>query len=100
MADEDLILDRDALTDEGVTRDLASPSDARILLNLDEGTNFCLVSNLAAVQVDELPERDVFSERDIGGNAYEVVRGIQCAPFPESTARGVARRIFRSVHTE
>ena len=59
MADEDVVLDRHAFTDEGVARNLAPPADLCILLDLDERSDLRFVADLAAVQVDELRELDV-----------------------------------------
>src|SRR6185295_11678530 len=39
MADEDVILDRHALTDERMARDLAAAAYAGVLLDLDEGAD-------------------------------------------------------------
>ena len=49
VADKHVILDRHAFADEGVARDLAAPSDRRVLLNFDERTDFCFIADFAAV---------------------------------------------------
>src|SRR2546428_1132789 len=109
VADEDVILDRHAFTDEGVARNLAAPADLRILLDLDERPDLRFVADLAAVQVDELRELDVLPQLDVGRNTEVFVhrhtppalpRPSQQAPFPEMTAAGVARRILISVQSE
>src|SRR5438309_4489262 len=100
MADEDVILDRHAFTDEGVARNLAPPADLRILLDLDERSDLRFVADLAAVQVDELRELDVLPQLDVGRNAERFVGPHQQAPFPEMTAAGVARRILMSVQSD
>src|SRR5207245_3052258 len=68
VADEDVVLDRHAFTDESVTRNLAPPADLRILLDLDERPDLRFIADLAAVQVDELRELDVPPELDVGRN--------------------------------
>src|SRR5207249_7253915 len=100
VANEDVVLDRHAFTDEGVARNLAPPADLRILLDLDEGPDLRFVADLAAVQVDELRELDVLPQLDVGRNAERFVSPHQQAPFPEMTAAGVARRILMSVQSE
>ena len=70
MADEDLILERDARADERVAGNLAAPADARAALDFDEGADARLVADLAAIKVDEgedfpvveLAEGDVSTE--------------------------------------
>src|ERR1051325_10540760 len=66
VADEDLILDRDALADEGVALDLAPGPDPGTLLNLDERPDGGLVTDLAAVQVDEREEPHVPAQLHVG----------------------------------
>jgi hypothetical protein len=58
VADEDLVLDVDPLTDEGVRRNLAARSDRRVLLDLDERTDLRLIADRAAVEVDEVRMKD------------------------------------------
>jgi hypothetical protein len=66
MADEYLILDHDALADERVRRDLASGTNLRPFLDLDESPDLGLVTNLAAIEVDErrLKDVDVLTKAD------------------------------------
>ena len=54
VADEDVVLNRDAFADERMARDLAALADAGVLLDLDEGADLRFVADLATVQVDEL----------------------------------------------
>src|SRR5262245_11072695 len=96
MTNEDLILDRHTFADEGMTRNLAAAADNGVLLNFNEGTNLGVIADFTSVQVDEVRELDAFSELDVGSNDDELVQN-QWAPFPDSTARGVASRIFKSV---
>src|SRR2546425_6701390 len=112
VADEDVVLDRHAFTDEGVARNLAPPADLRIFLDLDERPDLRFVADLAAVQVDELRELDVLPQLDVGRNVHRFVHRqttldiLHCpgphqqAPFPEITAAGVIRRILISVQSE
>ena len=48
-----VVLNSHALADEAVTRYLAAFPDAHVLLDLDEGADLCLVTDLAAVEIDE-----------------------------------------------
>jgi hypothetical protein len=61
VADKDVVFDLYALTDKGMAGDLAAAAYARIFLNLNEGTDFRLVSDLAAIQIDELRELHILS---------------------------------------
>jgi len=61
MADEAFVLDRDPFANERMARDLAAPTDPRILLDLDERSNHRLVADLAPVQVDEAVNLDVLA---------------------------------------
>src|SRR5881296_260022 len=106
VADEDVVLDCHAFTDEGVARNLALPADLRIFLDLDERPDLCSVADLAAVEIDELPQLDV--GRHVEGFVHwqttldlrHCPGPCQQAPFPEMTAAGVARRILRSFQRE
>ena len=53
MSDEHLILNGHALANEGVAGDFAATADPGAFLNLDEGPDFRLIANLAAIQIDE-----------------------------------------------
>ena len=53
VADENIVLNRHAFADERVARHFASPPHARVLLNFDECSDLCFVSNLASIQIDE-----------------------------------------------
>jgi hypothetical protein len=52
MTNKHFILDRDALADEAVRRYLATRAYLFPLLDLDEGSDFALVTNGATIQVD------------------------------------------------
>ena len=99
MTDEDVIFDGHALTHERVAGNLAAAADTGVLLNFNERTNLGLIADFATVEIDELRKLDAFSKCDVGCNSNEVVHD-QCAPFPDSTARGVASRIFKSVFND
>ena len=83
VADEDIILDGYALTDERVTGNLASSADDGVLLNLDEGSDFGFVADLASIQIDELGQLDMLPQFHVWGHCRIVHR----APFPRSIAR-------------
>jgi hypothetical protein len=53
MPNEDLILDENTLADERVRRDLASSTNRRVLLNLDERAYSSVIANGATVEIDE-----------------------------------------------
>jgi hypothetical protein len=65
VPDEDIVLNRYALTDKAVTRYLAAASDAGILLDLDKCAYLRLVADFATVQVDELREPDILAKFDV-----------------------------------
>ena len=48
---------------------LAAFSDTRVLLDLNEGADPCLVPDLAAVEIDELRKPYVLPQLHIAGNA-------------------------------
>ena len=64
-----MVFDRDAFADEGVAGDLAAAADAGVLLDLDKGADLRLVTDLAAVQIEEVAEPDVASQLDVRRNA-------------------------------
>jgi hypothetical protein len=79
VANEDLILDRHAVTDERVALDFATRTDDRASLDLDIRTNASVVADLAAVQIRERINDHVFAELDvgdqsIGGVVYRAIR--------------------------
>src|SRR5208282_3638884 len=73
MADEHAVADYDAGADETVAGDFAAAADLRRLLDLDEGANAGLVTDLASVEVDErrqphvLAEFYIISDRNVAG---------------------------------
>src|ERR1700674_1102606 len=73
MADEHAVADYDAGADETVAGDFAAAADFRRLLDLDEGANAGLVTDLASEEVHErrqpyvLAEFYVISDRNVAG---------------------------------
>src|SRR5262245_5234494 len=74
VADEYLVLDRHALADERVARDLAPGADRGVLLNLHERPDPRVVADPAAVQVDKAVDGDVSPEFHIRRDANAVHR--------------------------
>ena len=62
MPNENIVFNRDAFADERVARYLASAPNLGVFLNLDEGSDFRFFADLAAIQIDEFRELDVFAE--------------------------------------
>src|SRR5690242_10345233 len=83
MADEDAVFDRDALADERVGRDLHPAADANAFLNFDECADARFVTNLAAVEVDEVKDLDVAPQLDVGGDRL-VLHSVTRRPSPRS----------------
>jgi hypothetical protein len=71
VTNENIVLNADAFTDKGMTGDLAAFPHRRVFLDLDEGPDFCLISNFASVEIDEFGELDVFSQLNVGGYAHK-----------------------------
>ena len=65
MPDEDVILDDYALTDKGVTGNLAALPYRGILLDFYECSNLCLVPDLTAIQIYKLREPYISPEPDV-----------------------------------
>jgi len=72
VADEDLVFDRNALTDKSKARDFAVATHARALLNFDEGTNPGAIVDLATVQVDEVVNDYVTAESNVRSDYAEL----------------------------
>ena len=62
VADEDLILNGDALTDKSVALNFAVSADSGVFLYLDEGANLGAVTDGAAVEIDEIVELDIVAQ--------------------------------------
>ncbi len=74
VADEDVVLDHDAFTNEGVARDFAMFADDRILLDFDESTYLRLITDLAPVEIYKLGELHTLTKLYVGSNAHERIR--------------------------
>jgi hypothetical protein len=53
MANEDVVLNQDALADKGMAGYLTALADAGVLLDFDERTDLGFIPDLASVQIDE-----------------------------------------------
>jgi homogentisate 1,2-dioxygenase len=69
VSDKDVVLDGYAFADKGMTGDLAAFADISVLLYLDKGSNLRLVSDLTAVEVNELGKAHVPSQLDVWSDA-------------------------------
>ena len=74
MTHEDLVFDRHAFTDERVTRYFAVATHVGAFLNLDEGTDFSAVANLATVEVNEMVNDYVTTESNVSSDYAELSR--------------------------
>jgi hypothetical protein len=72
VPDKHFILDRHALTNEGVALDLAPFAYEGILLDLYKRADSCFVVNGATVQVDEVTEGDILAKFNGWGNDFGV----------------------------
>ncbi len=68
VADENLVLQRDSFTDEGMAGDFATVADFGAFLDLHKSPNFYVVPDLTTVQVGEAVNADIFAQLDVGGN--------------------------------
>src|SRR5215472_1703497 len=73
VTDEHAVLDPYTFANERVAGYLAASSHAGVLLDFDEGADFCVVTNLATIQVDKAGKLNVVAKPDVGSNAQEVV---------------------------
>ena len=71
MPDEDIVFDYYAFTDERVTGDLHVSADAGIFLDFDKGPDTAVVSNRAAVEVDECVIGHVAAKLYVRGDTTE-----------------------------
>ena len=70
VANETLVLNRHAFANEGMAGYLTILSDHRILLDFDKRTDFSVIANRAAIEIDEPGELNVFAETDVWSNAH------------------------------
>src|SRR5207249_4302029 len=78
--DEDVILEGHPFADEGMAGNLAVLAHPGILLDLDEGTDLRVVAYLTAVEVDELRQRDAWTQLYIGSDGEVVVHSAMARP--------------------
>jgi hypothetical protein len=71
---EDFVLDCHAFADKGVALDLAPRANHGILLDLDERSEPGVVADLAAIEVNERVQADVFAQPDVRRDPNEVGR--------------------------
>src|SRR5580765_5407350 len=90
VADKDVIFQLDAFADERVARDLDAAADLGAALDLDKRADSRLVANLAAVEVDELEDRDVLAEPDVGRDRLKLHKAIR-RPFARSDRWAASR---------
>ncbi len=89
MADEDLVLDLDAVADERMARDLAGGPDHGSCLDLHERADPGVVADPAAVQVREGPHEDALTELHV---ADETERRLVCRLIGQIRQDGTAFR--------
>ena len=80
VPDKHVILYGDSFANEGVTRNLAFLPNLRILLDFHEGTDFGLIPDFTAVQIDEFGKLNVGSELYVGRNASAVAHNSTKVP--------------------
>src|SRR3954471_5459661 len=68
VADEAIIADGDAGTDETMGGNLAPATDLRAALDLHEGADLAPVADLAAIQIDKTMDLDVLAQLYVAGN--------------------------------
>ncbi len=74
VPDEDFIFNRDGFADKTVTRYFAVTPYPRVLLNLDESSDFGSVTNFAAVEIYEVINNDIAPEFYIRRDDTELTR--------------------------
>jgi hypothetical protein len=74
VADENFVFDRHAFANETVTRDFAVAADARLFLNLDEGSDGGCIANLATIEIYEVVDFDVAAQFDVRCDDAELSR--------------------------
>ena len=62
MTYEDLVFKRNSFANEGMAGDLAVPADGGPFLNLDKSPDFCIVPDLASVEIDKVMDKDAFPQ--------------------------------------
>jgi hypothetical protein len=74
MADENLIVDRDAFTDKAMRGNFAVAADARTFLDLDKRADARAVADLTAIEINEVMDFDVAPEFDVRRDYAELSR--------------------------
>jgi hypothetical protein len=80
MTDEHVVFDRDAFTNKTMAGDLAVLPDCCVLLDFDKGSDFRVLSDLAAIKVDEFGKLNSLSQFHVWSNRAEFVH--RCTNFP------------------
>jgi hypothetical protein len=73
MADKHIVIDMDALADEGMRRDLAAPTNACVPLNLDKRADPGVIPDRAFIEVHEAVVFDVLSQAYASENTIAVL---------------------------
>lgn len=62
VTDENFVLDRDTFTKERVTRDFATGTDRHPSLDFDKSSDTCVVTDLAAIEINEAMQHHVLPQ--------------------------------------
>ena len=81
VADEHVVFNCYALAYKCMTTNLAVVANPGPFLYLNEGANLGVVSNLAAIEVDEVVDFDIFPQLDIRGNDIDAFFHKNFIPF-------------------
>jgi hypothetical protein len=81
VADEDVVLNHDALTNKRMTRDLAPLANGCVLRDFNEGADLRFIADFTSVKVDELGELDVSSKLYVWRDAYVRIHGWRNCAF-------------------
>src|ERR1019366_6402140 len=82
MTNKNLVFNRHAFTDKGMTGDFAFLADFGIFLNFNERPNLRIVSHFATVEVDELRKLYVRADLHVGRNTPVIIHN--STAFPRS----------------
>lgn len=78
MADEYVVLDRDAFANKAMAGDFAIFSNPYVLLDFDKSPDFRVFPDVAAVKVDELRQFDAAGQFHVWSNRAEFMQGVNC----------------------
>jgi hypothetical protein len=73
MPYKNVVFDDHTFTNECMTRDLATLADNCVLLDLNEGANLGLVSDVAPINIDEARKLYIFAKTHIAANADKLI---------------------------